>query len=254
MPCCRACERCGQPTTGRFCAFCRARAQILGERLGPHRGCSADGSIETWWSSSPMRSCPPRSTGERRERVRAGRARDARGSARSHVPDDVAGGRDLSHAQRHAAARRSARQARRHARGDVEGHGDDGVPPALRGLRVEDASRRAGGVSEGPRPDHDVRGHLPGLARAGGGDRLRSAHDRAVPVDRARRARRLVRRCARIIAIKRSRTSKRSSGSSPISSNCEMEISRTFRAPKIASIDVSWICRSRGARSARCTT
>jgi tRNA-5-methyluridine54 2-sulfurtransferase len=30
----RPCEECGQPTTGRFCAFCRARAQILGERLG----------------------------------------------------------------------------------------------------------------------------------------------------------------------------------------------------------------------------
>ncbi len=29
-----ACGSCGQPTTGRFCAFCRARAQILGERLG----------------------------------------------------------------------------------------------------------------------------------------------------------------------------------------------------------------------------
>jgi tRNA-5-methyluridine54 2-sulfurtransferase len=28
-----ACERCGQPTTGRFCAFCRARAQVLGEWL-----------------------------------------------------------------------------------------------------------------------------------------------------------------------------------------------------------------------------
>jgi tRNA-5-methyluridine54 2-sulfurtransferase len=28
------CRRCAQPTTGRFCAFCRARAQILGERLG----------------------------------------------------------------------------------------------------------------------------------------------------------------------------------------------------------------------------
>jgi uncharacterized protein (TIGR00269 family) len=28
------CERCAQPTTGRFCAFCRAQAQILGERLG----------------------------------------------------------------------------------------------------------------------------------------------------------------------------------------------------------------------------
>ena len=30
----RPCEECGQPTTARFCAFCRARAQILGERLG----------------------------------------------------------------------------------------------------------------------------------------------------------------------------------------------------------------------------
>ena len=29
----RDCERCDQPTTGRFCAFCRAQAQILGERL-----------------------------------------------------------------------------------------------------------------------------------------------------------------------------------------------------------------------------
>jgi uncharacterized protein (TIGR00269 family) len=33
-----ACERCGQPTTGRFCAFCRARAQILGERLAESGG------------------------------------------------------------------------------------------------------------------------------------------------------------------------------------------------------------------------
>jgi len=27
------CERCGQPTPGTYCAFCRARARILGERL-----------------------------------------------------------------------------------------------------------------------------------------------------------------------------------------------------------------------------
>ncbi|MDP9119566.1 MAG: adenine nucleotide alpha hydrolase family protein [Actinomycetota bacterium] len=33
----RSCEACGQPTTGRFCAFCRARAQILGERLSADR-------------------------------------------------------------------------------------------------------------------------------------------------------------------------------------------------------------------------
>ena len=31
----RPCEQCDQPTTGRFCAFCRARAQILGESLAP---------------------------------------------------------------------------------------------------------------------------------------------------------------------------------------------------------------------------
>ncbi len=30
-----ACANCGQPTTATFCAFCRARAQILGERLEP---------------------------------------------------------------------------------------------------------------------------------------------------------------------------------------------------------------------------
>jgi uncharacterized protein (TIGR00269 family) len=36
------CERCGQPTTGRFCAFCRARAQVLGERLGSP---PADGEV-----------------------------------------------------------------------------------------------------------------------------------------------------------------------------------------------------------------
>ena len=30
-----ACARCGQPTTGTYCAFCRARAQILEERLTP---------------------------------------------------------------------------------------------------------------------------------------------------------------------------------------------------------------------------
>jgi tRNA-5-methyluridine54 2-sulfurtransferase len=31
-----SCRSCGQPTTGRFCAFCRARAQVLGHRLaGP---------------------------------------------------------------------------------------------------------------------------------------------------------------------------------------------------------------------------
>ena len=29
----RPCEACGEPTTGRFCAFCRARAQILGQRI-----------------------------------------------------------------------------------------------------------------------------------------------------------------------------------------------------------------------------
>jgi uncharacterized protein (TIGR00269 family) len=34
----RACANCGQATTTTFCAFCRARAQILGERLAPPAG------------------------------------------------------------------------------------------------------------------------------------------------------------------------------------------------------------------------
>jgi uncharacterized protein (TIGR00269 family) len=33
-----ACANCGQPTTTTFCAFCRARAQILGEQLAPPAG------------------------------------------------------------------------------------------------------------------------------------------------------------------------------------------------------------------------
>jgi tRNA-5-methyluridine54 2-sulfurtransferase len=32
------CAECGQPTTGRFCAFCRARAQVLGEPLPAPQG------------------------------------------------------------------------------------------------------------------------------------------------------------------------------------------------------------------------
>jgi uncharacterized protein (TIGR00269 family) len=38
----RPCERCEQPTTGRYCAFCRARAQILGERLGEPEAVGAE--------------------------------------------------------------------------------------------------------------------------------------------------------------------------------------------------------------------
>jgi tRNA-5-methyluridine54 2-sulfurtransferase len=34
-PSLEACGSCGQPTTGTYCAFCRAKAQILGDRLGP---------------------------------------------------------------------------------------------------------------------------------------------------------------------------------------------------------------------------
>ncbi|MGI8615990.1 MAG: ATP-binding protein [Actinomycetota bacterium] len=40
----RPCESCDQPTTGRFCAFCRARAQILGHRLGTDPGADLEPS------------------------------------------------------------------------------------------------------------------------------------------------------------------------------------------------------------------
>ncbi|MGZ8581445.1 MAG: ATP-binding protein [Actinomycetota bacterium] len=42
----RSCDSCGQSTTGRFCAFCRARAQILGQRLeGPAAGDDEDRDV-----------------------------------------------------------------------------------------------------------------------------------------------------------------------------------------------------------------
>ena len=55
-----ACESCGQPTTGRFCAFCRARAQVLGERLeGPGDERASQGGRPT--IVRPRRRCPTRS-------------------------------------------------------------------------------------------------------------------------------------------------------------------------------------------------
>jgi uncharacterized protein (TIGR00269 family) len=42
----RSCARCGQPTTGTYCAFCRARAQILGERLEPAPTVQVDPAAE----------------------------------------------------------------------------------------------------------------------------------------------------------------------------------------------------------------
>ncbi|MET0800292.1 MAG: ATP-binding protein [Actinomycetota bacterium] len=38
----RTCGSCGQPTTGRYCAFCRAKAQVLGRRLGVQAVALAD--------------------------------------------------------------------------------------------------------------------------------------------------------------------------------------------------------------------
>ena len=49
------CGSCGQPTTGRFCAFCRARAQILGERLGPaDRAGTDDRDVARWLSDEVL--------------------------------------------------------------------------------------------------------------------------------------------------------------------------------------------------------
>ena len=86
-----ACERCGQPTTGRFCAFCRARAQVLGERLdapGPH-GRSR--------KSSPTRCSPSRSTRTSgRERAARGRGEGpADRSAGAHLPVRAGGRRHV---------------------------------------------------------------------------------------------------------------------------------------------------------------
>ena len=61
-----AVRACGQPTTGRFCAFCRARAQILGESLDQPGGPGAERGRSR--PSCRARRCRPRSTGGGRER------------------------------------------------------------------------------------------------------------------------------------------------------------------------------------------
>ncbi|HJP66786.1 MAG TPA: ATP-binding protein [Actinomycetota bacterium] len=48
------CERCGQPTTGRFCAFCRAQAQVLGKRLGEPRRALSDRQVAEELSQEAM--------------------------------------------------------------------------------------------------------------------------------------------------------------------------------------------------------
>ena len=86
-----ACAACGQPTTGTFCAFCRARAQILGERLAPPE----DRQV---------------ARGARR-RGAAGRALRARGRARD-VSEPFGGGRTHP-ARRPARTGRTSSRSRR---------------------------------------------------------------------------------------------------------------------------------------------
>jgi uncharacterized protein (TIGR00269 family) len=50
----RPCERCEQPTTGRFCAFCRARAQVLEERLAEPQDARADHEVAAQLSDEVM--------------------------------------------------------------------------------------------------------------------------------------------------------------------------------------------------------
>ena len=211
---CRPCERCGQPTTGRFCAFCRARAQILGERLGsPAIGPTED---RTSRASSRTRSCRPRSTAARVVSVvRSGRARAARRSARSHVPHDAAGRGDLSHAQRHAAARRVCSGRRRASRVETS---KGMVLTAFRPRFADFVLKMPRGAQVvypkdlGPIMIYaDI---FPGARVLEAGTGFGRAHDRAVPRRRARGSRRLLRAARGASRRKRWRTSRRSSGSS----------------------------------------
>ena len=55
------CEECEQPTTGRFCAFCRARAQVLGRKLGET---STEQEIASELSDNPLPSASSSTTKE----------------------------------------------------------------------------------------------------------------------------------------------------------------------------------------------
>ena len=126
--------------------------------------------------------------------VRSGRARDARRSARSHVPDDAAGRRDVSHAQRHAAARRAARASPKASRVETS---KGMVMTAFRPRFADFVLKMPRGAQVvypkdlGPIIVYaDI---FPGSRVLEAGTGSGALDDRAVPFDRARRSRRLVR-------------------------------------------------------------
>ena len=169
-------ERCGQPTTGRFCAFCRARAQVLGERLDA-RDDPAAGRGRARRRGAPRRDLRGRrdvsAPLEAGEKVLLDRPAE-----RTYLFALEAGATYHTHAGTLRTTRRSG--SRRAPGRDRPRHGPRGVPPALRRLRPEDAAGRAGRVPEGPRADRRTRTW--GRARACSRPAPAPApHDRALP-------------------------------------------------------------------------
>ena len=140
------------------------------------------------WSSGPPR-CPVELGRKAPPMSRAVRGRRA-GAAHRHeeapLPAHAHGGQGVPLPLRHRRPRRGDRLRRGHRvplepRDDLHRH-----PPDAGRLRAEDAARRAGDLSEGPRPDPAARRHLPGRA----GARVRRRLGRAVDDAAARRRRR----------------------------------------------------------------
>ncbi len=119
--------------------------------------------------------------------VRRRRAGPADRPQEAALPGDPQGGRGVPLPLRLRRPRRDHRRARgQHGPVDPRRHLHWRCGPTLVGLRAEDAPRRAGHLSEGPRADPDAGRHLPGRP----GARVRRRVGRAVDDDAPGRGRR----------------------------------------------------------------
>ncbi len=129
-----------------------------------------------------------RSAGSKREPsrepgVRGGRPRPPRRPQAAPPPHHAGRRRAVPHARRDRRPRRVDRVRRRHHGAYREGRPPGRGAADARRVRARDAARRTGHLSEGSRPDHHARRHLPGRARARVGDRFGRAHFGAAACD-----------------------------------------------------------------------
>ncbi len=234
----RPCERCAQPTTGRFCAFCRAVAQIKGEQAGGAarppgaRAAARSASMAAGGrAGAARRSARPAEISDEVRRRRSTAGTGSPGSRRA-VEGASTGGRPSLWTARAGVPHQPEAGGTFHFHGGAVAHDLIGgrrawwsvrhrrarlvaLRPTAGRLRPEDASRRTGHLPEGHRRHPGARRHRARSAGAGGGHRARARSPLALARAVGPTGRVVSYEPGRIITRPRCATSRRSSGSDP---------------------------------------